>query len=160
MIRKTNMQEKTFFIESSDLTERLAEQIGNNLRGGECIELVSDLGGGKTTFTRGLVRGIGSFDNVSSPTFTIGKQYKAGDMTCYHFDFYRLTEAGLVAEELAEAVSDPKGIIVVEWADSVSEVLPVNRIIITINKVANDSESRKLSFKYPDDFVYVFQGVA
>ena len=153
------MQEKSLFIESSVSTEQLAEQIGCNLRGGECIELVSDLGGGKTTFTRGLVRGVGSLDNVSSPTFTIGKQYKAGDITCYHFDFYRLDQPGLVAEELAEALGDPRGIMIVEWADSVAEVLPVDRLIINFQKVADDSESRKITIKYPDKFTYVFQGV-
>ena len=159
MIKGINMQEKTLFIESSDITEQLAEQIGRNLQGGECIELVSDLGGGKTTFTRGLVRGVGSLDNVSSPTFTVGKQYVSGDITCYHFDFYRLVQPGLVAEELAEAIDDPKGIIIVEWADSVTEVLPIDRVVVTFHKVADDSESRKITIKYPDKFMYAFQGV-
>lgn len=144
---------------SPENTEKLAEQLGSKLVGGECIELISDLGGGKTTFTRGLVRGIGSLDNVSSPTFTIGKQYKAGNKTCYHFDFYRLQVAGLVSEELAESLSDPYGIIVVEWADSVSEVLPVDRIVVEIDKVSDDSESRKITFRYSEEYSAKFEGV-
>lgn len=154
------MQEKTIFIESSEKTELIAEQIGENLHGGECIELVSDLGGGKTTFTRGLVRGLGSLDNVSSPTFTIGKQYTAGDKVCYHFDFYRLQEPGLVVEELSEALENPKGILVVEWADTVTDVLPSERVIITIERVADDSESRKMTISVPENLSYVTSGVA
>lgn len=60
---------------SSDATEKLGEQVGKRLKGGEVIELISDLGGGKTTFIRGLARGMGSTDHVSSPTFTISKFY-------------------------------------------------------------------------------------
>lgn len=154
------MQKITLFIETSEKTEIIAEQLGSNLRGGECIELVSDLGGGKTTFTRGLVRGLGSLDSVSSPTFTIGKQYSAGDKICYHFDFYRLQEPGLIAEELSEALENPNGIIIVEWADTVSEVLPSDRIIITIERVADSSESRKMTISTPESMVYITRGVA
>jgi tRNA threonylcarbamoyladenosine biosynthesis protein TsaE len=154
------MQKITLFIETSEKTEIIAEQLGSNLHGGECIELVSDLGGGKTTFTRGLVRGLGSLDSVSSPTFTIGKQYTAGDKVCYHFDFYRLQEPGLVAEELSEALENPNGIIIVEWADTVSEVLPSDRIIITIDRVADSSESRKMTISTPENLAYITSGVA
>jgi len=76
--------------ESPEATEQLAEAIGRRLTGGEVIELVSDLGGGKTTFVRGLARGLGSADVVSSPTFTVSKVYKADKLELHHFDFYRL----------------------------------------------------------------------
>ena len=62
--------------------------LGANLRGGEVVELISDLGGGKTTLTQAIVAGAGSKDVVSSPTFTIGKQYTAGKLRIYHFDFF------------------------------------------------------------------------
>jgi len=145
--------------ESASQTERLASGIGANLRGGECIELISDLGGGKTTFTRGLVHGVGSLDVVSSPTFTIGKQYVAGDVTIYHYDFYRLQEPGLVAEELSEALDNPKGIIIVEWAQSVSKVLPKNRLIITLNRLKENSNLRDISLRYPETYEYIVQGI-
>jgi len=154
------MQEKLFLPNSAVETESLAISIGKKLRGGECIELVSDLGGGKTTFTRGLVRGLGSFDPVSSPTFTIGKQYRAKDITCYHFDFYRLQEPGLATEELAEALEDDKGVIVVEWAESVASVLPENRVVITIEQVANSAESRKLIVKYPTEYLKIMENAS
>jgi len=152
-------QKKTIYSESAEQTEKIAFAIGANLRGGECIELISDLGGGKTTFTRGLVRGVGSFDQVSSPTFTIGKQYAAGKKICYHFDFYRLQEPGLVAEELREAIENPNGIIIIEWAQSVSDVLLDNRIIVTITRVADNSESRNVILQFPKELQYIIQGV-
>jgi tRNA threonylcarbamoyladenosine biosynthesis protein TsaE len=154
------MQEKVFILNSAEQTESLACSIAKHLNGGECIELVSDLGGGKTTFTRGLVRGLGSTDIVSSPTFTIGKQYKAGDLTCYHYDFYRLQDPGLVAEELTEALEDERGIIVVEWAESVARVLPDNRIVIMIDRVAHDSETRKCIVKYGVEYAELMEQVA
>jgi len=160
MIETTTMQEKISTLYSAKETETLAYSIGRKLHGGECIELVSDLGGGKTTFTRGLVRGIGSHDAVSSPTFTIGKQYKAGEVTCYHFDFYRLQDPGLVAEELAEALDDDKGVIVIEWAESVAHVLPDNRIIITFDRVADNSESRMCTVKYPLEYAELMDMVS
>ncbi len=151
------MQEKIFLINSPDETESLAYSIGQRFHGGECIELVSDLGGGKTTFTRGLVRGLGSFDSVSSPTFTIGKQYKTESITCYHFDFYRLLEPGLAIEELAEALEDNQGVIVVEWAESVASVLPEKRIVILFENVADNSQSRKCIVKYPSDYHQIME---
>lgn len=137
-------------------TERLGEAMGKRLRGGETIELVSDLGGGKTTFVRGLARGFGSTDRVSSPTFTISHEYKAGDRRLYHFDFYRLNEAGIVADELAEAAHDAKASVVVEWGDIVADVLPADRITITIKATAE--HDRELTLTYPDKLSYVVEG--
>ena len=120
---------------SAEATETLGERVGAAVRGGEVIELVSDLGGGKTTFVRGLARGFGSTAHVSSPTFTISQEYKAGGRMLYHFDFYRLHEAGIMADELSEAAHDPSAVVVVEWGDIVADVLPADRITITIRAV-------------------------
>ena len=138
---------------SAAATEQLGEEIGKRLRGGETIELVSDLGGGKTTFVRGLARGFGSTDRVSSPTFTISREYKAGDRTLFHFDFYRLHEAGIVANELAEAAYDSKASVVVEWGDIVADVLPAERLTITIRAVG-DTE-RELTLACPKQLRYL-----
>lgn len=134
------------------MMEELGFNIGIKTMDSVCIELSSDLGGGKTTFTRGFVRGLGSSDNVSSPTFTIGKQYKGSNLTCYHFDFYRLQEPGLIVEELNDALNDPYGAVVIEWADTVRGVLPDDRIIIKIDRVGNDSEARKCTIQYSDKY--------
>jgi tRNA threonylcarbamoyladenosine biosynthesis protein TsaE len=129
---------------SAEETEQLAEKLGRVLRGGEVIELVSDLGGGKTTFSRGLVRGLGSGDTVASPTFTISKLYRAGTLEVHHFDFYRLQEAGIIADELAEVAGDSQTITLVEWADVVQHVLPDDRLAITITQTPNGD--RKIHF--------------
>lgn len=143
--------------DSSEQTEKLAEKLGANLRGGEVIELVSDLGGGKTTLTRGLVRGAGSSDQVGSPTFTLSREYTAPNFTVAHFDFYRLNEAGIVADELAEVEGDPNYVAVVEWGDIVHDVLPENRLTIRLS-LTGDS-SRDIAMSYTDDLEYLLKGI-
>lgn len=154
------MYEKIFSLSSPADTERLGFVIGKKLQGGECIELVSDIGGGKTTFTRGLVRGIGSQDKVTSPTFTIGKQYTSKDLICYHFDFYRLNDPGLVAEELAEALADEKAIKVIEWAESVTDALPKDRIIMHLDRVRDSSDERSCRIVYSERYKKSIEGIS
>lgn len=138
-------------------TERLAEKAGSVLKGGEVIELVSDLGGGKTTFTRGLVRGLGSADKVASPTFTISKVYDAGKIQVHHFDFYRLHEAGIIADELAEVAGDPHTVTLVEWADVVQHVLPEERLTIAIRQTPEGA--RELTFSSPESLAYILEAL-
>ena len=97
---------------SSSNTELIGRQIGANLKGGEVIRLSADLGGGKTTLTRGILDGLGSADMVASPTFTISKVYTAGDLNIHHFDFYRLNDAGIIANELSEVAEEPNNLII------------------------------------------------
>ena len=144
---------------SSADTERIAMAIGAKLQGGECFELSSDLGGGKTTFTRGLAAGAGSADQVSSPTFTISKVYDAADLRIYHYDFYRLQDPGLVAEELAESIEDPNAVSVIEWAQTVGHVLPESRVQITIERQKDGEDVRKLTIEYPEELAYLLEGI-
>lgn len=134
---------------------RIAGHIGRKLRGGETLELISDLGGGKTAFVRGLVKGAGSHDNVASPTFTISREYEAPDFTIRHFDFYRLQEAGVVAAELAEFLEDPRTVTVVEWGDIVHDVLPSVRLKLTIRMTGENS--RELTFVCPPEYNYLIE---
>lgn len=124
--------------------------LGKRLRGGEVIELRSDLGGGKTTFVRGLVRGIGSKDIVSSPTFTLSKIYKLKDLIIYHYDLYRLDDPGILANQLAEALDDEKAVTVIEWGEVVEDVLPKDRFIIKFELTKKDSEQRHITIQYPE----------
>lgn len=114
---------------------------------------MSDLGGGKTTFVRGLASGAGSKDKVSSPTFTLTNEYKTSKFVIYHFDFYRLSEPGIMADELAEFIGDKKAVVAVEWADIVKNVLPERRLTIRITATAEDG--RKLVFSYPKELDYL-----
>ena len=130
-------------------TERLGERLGKLLKPPIVLELRSDLGGGKTTFIRGLVRGVGSKDNVTSPTFTLSRIYQAGDLQIHHFDFYRLNDAGILADQLAESVDDNKTVVAVEWADIVEDILPEERLSIEFKPVAGGIEERRIIIKYP-----------
>lgn len=134
-------------------TEALAAAIGQRLKGSEVIELVSDLGGGKTQFVRGLAKGMGSKDQVASPTFTISREYHADKLTMYHFDFYRLAEPGILTAELAEFINDPQAVVAVEWSDIVKHVLPEKRL--TIHLVLTGETSRHLDFSYPHELAYL-----
>jgi tRNA threonylcarbamoyladenosine biosynthesis protein TsaE len=127
--------------------------MGERLRGGEVIELVSDVGGGKTTFVKSLAKGFGSIDNVASPSFTLSREYRAGDKIMYHFDFYRLNDPGIVANELAEVVGDSRAVVVVEWADIVEDVLPAEHL--TINIKSPGDTTREFEISYPESLAYL-----
>lgn len=143
----------------SDATEQIAERIAHRLKGGEVIELSSDLGGGKTTFVRGLARGIGSSDRVASPTFTISKVYKGKKFELHHFDFYRLSDAGLMRYELQDLVGDPDVVIVTEWGGVVGDALPAERLSIVIERVKDAEHKRQLICTLPDSLAYLVEGL-
>jgi tRNA threonylcarbamoyladenosine biosynthesis protein TsaE len=153
----TSTKSKTYATTTANQTEALAEQVGRNLKGGEVVELVSDLGGGKTTFVRGLARGLGSNAHVSSPTFKISNIYKTPKMKLHHFDFYRLNEPGLVANELAEVLGDPGIVVAIEWGEIVSDVLPAERLMIRFT--ALDDNRRNIEFDYPAQLNYLIRGL-
>jgi tRNA threonylcarbamoyladenosine biosynthesis protein TsaE len=144
----------TMTVHSVAETEKIAAEFGHMFRGGEVIELVSDVGGGKTTFVRGLASGMGSSDRVASPTFTISREYKAGDLTMYHFDFYRLQDPGIIANELAEVIGDPHAVIVIEWAEIVANVLPTIKLRIQIESIGETE--RRYTYTYPTELGYLF----
>lgn len=107
------------------------------------IELIGDVGAGKTTFVRGLAEGLGITEPVTSPSFTISKQYALpDDKRLIHYDFYRLPDPGLMSEDLQENINNPNTITIIEWAESVSNLLPNNHITITITY--NNDNTRNL----------------
>ncbi|QHN43148.1 tRNA (adenosine(37)-N6)-threonylcarbamoyltransferase complex ATPase subunit type 1 TsaE [Candidatus Mycosynbacter amalyticus] len=133
----------------SSLGEMLTfgERVARNLHGGEVLELVGDVGAGKTTFTKGLARGLGVHDAVQSPTFAISREYDGErGLHLVHYDFYRLDNAGIMADELAESLADEHGVTVVEWAETVASILPTDRVTLTIRLVADDEQARDVSW--------------
>ena len=128
--------------------EQFGRQLGAELKGGEIIELVGDIGAGKTTLTRGLAQGLGIKDNITSPSFTINCNYQGrSGLTLHHYDFYRLSDAGIIADELAETIRDHHAITVIEWGDSIKSVLPAEHITIKISHRADrgrEVEIRKI----------------
>ncbi|MEI6237743.1 MAG: tRNA (adenosine(37)-N6)-threonylcarbamoyltransferase complex ATPase subunit type 1 TsaE, partial [Candidatus Saccharibacteria bacterium] len=141
----------------SNNTEQIAELIGNNLIGGEIVVLASDLGGGKTVFAKGLARGAGSQDQVSSPTFTISKVYKCESFDLHHFDFYRLNDPGIIALELKEVIGDTQNVIVIEWADIIKNILPKHRMEVIIENEGGDK--RGIILNYPAKIEYLVEAI-
>lgn len=127
---------------SSEETKQLANKLANFLQPGSVITLEGDLGAGKTTFTQGLAKGLDIESVVSSPTFTIVKEYQ-GRLPLYHMDAYRLEFSDEDIGFLEYFEGD--GISVVEWAQFIEDYLPEERLIITIEFL--DEQSRKLTFK-------------
>lgn len=122
-------------------TFRAGEQFAKILEPGDAIQLVGDLGAGKTQFVRGLAQGLGSADEVASPSFTLSREYACpNDLTLYHFDFYRLDSPGIMRNEVAEVVGDSHAIVALEWGMDVADVLTSGcyQIEITSGKKAED----------------------
>ena len=94
---------------------RLGELIGRELRPGDLVLLYGELGAGKTTFVRGLARGVGCRGRVSSPTFALAHVYRGNPLTLHHLDLYRLKEGDAEELGLDELLNDPRGAVVVEW---------------------------------------------
>jgi tRNA threonylcarbamoyladenosine biosynthesis protein TsaE len=118
-------------VEGELATREFGEKLGRTLRGGEIIELAGDIGAGKTTFVKGLAKGLGIDEDVQSPSFTISRVYDGRDeLRLAHYDFYRLADAGIMADELAETMHDPRTVTVIEWAGIVEGVLPKERLTI------------------------------
>lgn len=134
-------------------TEQYAEQMGTLLRGGEIIQLIGDVGAGKTTFVRGLARGMGSEDRVSSPTFTVSNVYQSKKLTMHHYDFYRIDDITVIQAELGEVIAEARTVIVLEWADAVEQVLPDGHI--TIRFATSDENDRSLAVTLPKKCNYL-----
>lgn len=133
-------------VKSEAETQELAKKLGASLRGGEIIELVGDVGAGKTSFTKGLARGLKIDEDVQSPSFTISRVYEARDgLRLAHYDFYRLADAGIMKDELAETLQDPETITVIEWADIVEGVLPTDRLTIQFESPTETSRELTLT---------------
>ena len=140
------MQTKRIEVEGEQQTRALGEKLGLLLSGGEAIELVGDVGAGKTTFVKGLAVGLGIDEDVQSPSFTISRVYDGRDeIVLAHYDFYRLSDAGIMADELTETTQDPKTVTVIEWADIVEGVLPEGRLRIVFSSPTESSRNLEVS---------------
>jgi tRNA threonylcarbamoyladenosine biosynthesis protein TsaE len=139
---------------SDEKMRDLGAQIGAALKGSEVFELIGDIGAGKTTFVKGLARGLKITDDVQSPSFTINRKYVGRDeLTLNHYDFYRLADAGIMSMEVAENLSEPKNIVAVEWGESVRNVLPEEHIVVKITYLPK--EGREIIFEIPTKFQYL-----
>lgn len=123
----------TIEVKSEEAMKAFGEKLGAVLTGGEIIELIGDVGAGKTTLTKGIAAGMGIDEDVQSPSFTISRVYDTtSDLRLSHYDFYRLHDAGIMADELHETLHDPKTVTIIEWAEIVAGVLPADRLSVHI----------------------------
>lgn len=121
-------------------------RLGALLRGGEIIELIGDVGAGKTTLTKGIASGLGVDEDVQSPSFTISRVYDTPKgIQLAHYDFYRLQDAGIMADELHETVHSPDTVTIIEWAAIVEGVLPADRLSVHITSISE--HGRKVVLK-------------
>ena len=131
-------------INSTEEMIEFGKEIGSNLEGGSVLELIGDVGAGKTTFTKGLALGLGVLETVQSPTFTISRVYEGDNLTLSHYDFYRLNDYGIMKMELAENLSDPQNITVVEWAGELADILPEKHLKLIFESVSEDKRLVKV----------------
>ena len=110
------------------------------------IELIGDVGTGKTTITKGIASALGITEEVTSPSFTISKRYsfEKDGLSCelVHYDFYRLGEPGIMEEDLIENINDANTVVVIEWGNSVVDILPETRRTFLIK--LNDDGTRTI----------------
>ena len=127
------------FITNSPVeTEAVGAALGNTIKPGTVIAYRGDLGAGKTAFTRGLARGLGSTELVTSPTYTIVNEYLGGRCPLFHFDMYRLASSDDLWDIGWEDYLDRNGVCAVEWSENVADAME-DPVVITIEKLGEDS---------------------
>ena len=119
-------------------TEAVGEKLGQVLSPGAVIAYRGDLGAGKTAFTRGLARGLGANEPVTSPTYTIVNEYLGGRMPLFHFDMYRLGSEDELFDIGWDDYLDRGGVCAVEWSENVDGAME-NAVYVTIEKTGEES---------------------
>ena len=119
-------------------TEALGAALAARLVPGTILAYRGDLGAGKTAFTRGLARGLGCTELVTSPTYTIVNEYLGGRLPLFHFDMYRLRSSEDLWDIGWEDYLDREGICAVEWSENVADAME-GAVTVTIEKLGEDS---------------------
>ena len=127
-----------FLTNSPEETERVGAALGKILNPGTVLAYRGDLGAGKTAFTRGLARGLGYAEPVTSPTYTIVNEYLGGRLPLFHFDMYRLASSDDLWDIGWDDYLDRGGVCAVEWSENVDDAME-NAILVTIHKTGETS---------------------
>ena len=133
-------------------TEALGAALAAVLKPGTVLAFTGDLGAGKTAFTRGLARGLGADDRVTSPTYTIVNEYLSGRLPLFHFDMYRLESADDLWDIGWEDYLERGGICAVEWSENVAEAM-TDAIFVRIEKTGEDQ--RTITIEGGQDLVHL-----
>lgn len=129
----------------------LGSKFSRILKLGDVVEFVGDLGGGKTTFIKGLAVGLGITQTVTSPTYNIQRSYKIpSGGSLEHYDLYRLGEDEILLQEMEEIIAAQDAVIVVEWADHFTKHLIKDRFVVQAKFI--DENTREYEFSGTGDF--------
>ena len=141
-----------FITQSPTETEAVGQALGKALTPGTVIAYLGDLGAGKTAFTRGLARGLGCTDMVTSPTYTIVNEYLSGRMPLFHFDMYRLGSADDLFDIGWDDYLERGGVCAVEWSENVRQAME-DAITVRLEKLSEDS--RKITIEGGDRLAHL-----
>ena len=132
-----------FISKSPKDTLEYGKKFAKNLKIGDIVVLSGELGAGKTKFTEGILSYFGKENEISSPSFTIVNEYDAENIKIFHFDVYRLEDSdeffNIGGEEYFE-----KGIVIIEWGEKISEILPKKHINVTFSKDLENENIRRI----------------
>lgn len=140
MEARSEMSMREIKISSEKEAAEFGKRLGKTLESGDILALVGELGTGKTTLTKAIAAGLDISETVTSPTFTIVKEYNSGRLPLFHFDVYRLENGGELIEIGGEEYFDAGGICVIEWADKIAEILPDDTKLILLEYGENEGE--------------------
>ncbi len=133
-------QKERYVTDSPEETEDLGVRLGEKVRPGTVVAFTGDLGAGKTAFTRGLARGLGVTDRVTSPTFTIVNEYEGGRLPLFHFDLYRLSAPEELFDIGWEDYLARDGVCAVEWSENAGELPEEETVRVDIRRGEHDGQ--------------------
>ena len=130
-----------FISKSPEETEKIGQQLGEQINCGQVIAFQGGLGMGKTCFTRGLAKGLGSDDTVTSPTFALINEYPSGRIPLYHFDMYRISGWEDLYSTGYFDYAESGGILAVEWSENIEAALDEKTIFVTFTRTGETSRT-------------------
>ncbi|MEJ5360753.1 MAG: tRNA (adenosine(37)-N6)-threonylcarbamoyltransferase complex ATPase subunit type 1 TsaE [Spirochaetota bacterium] len=140
------MNKTTYITQSQEETLALGIELGKNAKPGDIFALIGDLGTGKTILAKGIAKGLGIEEEITSPTFTLLEVYES-TLPLYHFDLYRISNDAELENLFFEEYWFGDGVSVIEWADRALKRLPQDIYIITLEYI--DAKRRKITIEYP-----------
>lgn len=140
-----------FRTDSEEATIALGEELARALPARAAVLLIGDLGAGKTTLAKGIVKGLGAADpeEVSSPTFTLVQEYGEGARRVYHVDLYRLEEAREVEALGLDELFDRQAVVLIEWGERFPALMPPERVEIRLEHAGDDERSITVTEIHP-----------
>ena len=139
-------------------TETVGFKLGEMLESGDVVCLRGSLGTGKTAFTGGIAGALGISGYITSPTFTIVNEY-AGKLPLYHFDVYRISDPEEMFEIGFEEYIDGRGVVVIEWAELIKDILPLDNIEVVLEKTnSGDPDERRLTINFNGEKYREYEG--